>query len=79
MAENRNRSGSETNRNREQEQEGGNRQQGNREGADTTGQYSLDEREYQGRDGETHHHTNTYMEQHGRSGKGGSGGESENR
>jgi hypothetical protein len=45
--------------------------------------FSLEEREYRGSDGQIHHHTNTYMEQHrderqhGRSGR--SSGESSHR
>ncbi|HST60979.1 MAG TPA: hypothetical protein VLK84_19910 [Longimicrobium sp.] len=38
-----------------------------------TKQYSLKEREYRGADGQIHHHTNVWMEQH----EGESGGESE--
>jgi hypothetical protein len=48
-----------------------NRDNNGSRGSDSSGgtpHYSLKEREYRGPDGQIHHHTNTYMEQHGRDG-----------
>lgn len=40
-------------------------------------EYSLQEREYRGADGQIHHHTHVYMEQHGQRGSQGRSSRSE--
>lgn len=37
---------------------------GDSQGRDKTPHYSLESREYRDNEGDVHHHTNTYMEQH---------------
>lgn len=56
------------NRSQDQGHEAAGREQSREEAAD------LKRREYVGADGEIHHHTRTYMEQHGKEGSGGEHG-----
>ncbi len=46
------------------QQSGGGSQAGAQQGSGGSEEHSLQEREYRDKQGNVHHHTNTYMEQH---------------